>query len=137
MEAPKVEAAPAKAVEPAEPVARLPSGQARAADASDPAAAARPGADRSRAAGAGHEQNSVEASAGASRRRPEDDLPGWPLEREETAEFAPISVIEPDAIHHEPEHDSGEDHDHPEDSLSEPVLERISSSGSRDFDWGE
>ena len=29
----------------------------------------------------------------------EDDLPGWPLEREDTAEFAPIAVLEPEAIH--------------------------------------
>ncbi len=33
--------------------------------------------------------------------------------------------------------ESDEEHDHPEESRSEPVLERISGNGSRDFDWGE
>ena len=68
---------------------------------------------------------------------PEDDLPGWPLEREDTAEFAPIAVLEPEAVHHELGSESDEVHDHPEESRSEAVLERISGSGSRDFDWGE
>jgi cell division initiation protein len=68
---------------------------------------------------------------------PEDDLPGWPLEREDTAEFAPISVIEPDAIHEELAHEPDEEHDHPEQPRSARVLQRISGTGSRDFDWGE
>ena len=68
----------------------------------------------------------------------EDDLPGWPLEREDTAEFEPIVVPESEAIEsaeqpetHEPEPDQDE---RPQ---TEPVLERISGGGSRDFDWGE
>lgn len=63
---------------------------------------------------------------------PEDDVPGWPLEREETAEFAPIGVIEPEAINHELSSDSNDEHEHPE-----PILQRISGKGSRDFDWGD
>jgi cell division initiation protein len=68
----------------------------------------------------------------------EDDLPGWPVEREDTAEFEPIAAPEPEAIQslesaaaHEPEPD------HDDGSRSEPVFERISGGGSRDFDWGE
>ncbi len=68
---------------------------------------------------------------------PTDDLPGWPLEREDTAEFAPIAVLEPEAINHELGGESGEAHDDSGESRPEPVLERISGSGSRDFDWGE
>jgi cell division initiation protein len=68
----------------------------------------------------------------------EEDLPGWPREREDTAEFEPIAVPEPESDRsveppaaHEPEPE-------PDDrSDAEPVLERISGGGSRDFDWGE
>ena len=137
VEAPKVEAAPAKAVEPAEPVVAPVKAEAPTPpilvlppmpEVADPPLPPAP-----------VERAPVEAASVEKLLPPppEDDLPGWPLEREDTAEFAPISVIEPDAMHHSPDHDSGEDHDHPEDSLSEPVLERISGKGSRDFDWGE
>jgi hypothetical protein len=68
----------------------------------------------------------------------EDDLPGWPLEREDTAEFDPISIAEETPIHEaEPEHHAEPEAAHADDSHAEPVLERISGAGSRDFDWGE
>jgi hypothetical protein len=72
----------------------------------------------------------------------EDDLPGWPREREDTAEFEPIVAAEAGQTHHtEPESmhhaEAGHEHDQAADSHSEPVLEPISGNGSRDFDWGE
>jgi DivIVA protein len=57
--------------------------------------------------------------------------PEW--SREDTREFEPIPVAEPTVAPAEP---SGED-DEESNGGSEPVAERRSTSGSRDFDWGE
>jgi hypothetical protein len=61
----------------------------------------------------------------------QDDLPGWP--REDTDEFTPVTpsdIAQPQMPPPAPQ-------DRAPGNGSEPILERISGSGSADFDWGE
>jgi hypothetical protein len=58
-------------------------------------------------------------------------MPGWP--REDTDEFAPVSPN--DAA--QPQTPSQAPPERLPELPPEPILERISGSGSADFDWGE
>ncbi len=76
----------------------------------------------------------VEAFSSAEKHLPppiQEDMPGWP--REDTDEFAPVSPN--DAA--QPQAPSQAPPERLPENPPEPILERISGSGSADFDWGE
>ena len=115
VEAPKVEAAPAEAVQPAEPVVVPPV----KAEAPTPPILVLPPMPEvadpplPRAPVDGLRSRRLRSKR-CSRRRPKTIFPaGRSSAKTPPSSRAPISVIEPDAMHHSPDHDSGEDHDHP------------------------